>query len=38
MIENWENTEKHKEKNPTYTQGSIYNYDYIVCTFYTLTL
>lgn len=38
MIENWENTEKHKEKISTYTQGSIYNYDYIVCTFYTWTL
>lgn len=36
--ENWENIEKHTGKKPTYTQGSVYNYDCIVCTSYTLTL
>ena len=36
--ENWENIEKHAGKKPTYIQGSVYNYDCIICTSYTLTL
>lgn len=38
MKENWKNIETHAGKKPTYTPGSIYNYDCIVCISYTLTL